>query len=185
MNAPVSTLLQQQFDLEELVALAGFDIEQGQYEQALKKLKQVVTEQSPPPAALAITARLYAQLGLFNKAQLLFQAYLRHHPHAELENFQLGMSFFEQNQIEKALHYWDIVLQHNPHYAPALFYKGLALSRQNRNADAIVILEHLIKQVPGDNLYFRQAKEILNALQSGRPTAATVIPFAKEVYKSE
>lgn len=156
------------FDSEELLALANLDITHGNVENALFKLKQVLADNKPPNEAYAITARLYAQIGLFDRAKELFKIYLDTNPTAVVENFQLGMAHFDTGDTSKALSIWENVVNQDPINPPALFYRGLAFAQQNNYADARQSLDTLLKSASADNLYFTRAKDLLNAIDAGQ-----------------
>jgi tetratricopeptide (TPR) repeat protein len=149
-------------------------------------------EKSPPGEAYAVTARLYAQLGLFERAQVLLKQYLQLHPDAVLEAFQLGMTHFDAGQTNEALDIWERILKQHPVHPPALFYKGMALAQQGKATEARQALEVLLKSAPADNLYFGRGKELLAGLDTGQlisPAAkagvAGASKLAKDAYKTE
>lgn len=77
-----TTTTVESFEVDELVALARLDMDRGNVEAALSKLKQVLAGADPLSEAQAMAARLYAQLGLFERARPLYQAYLQSNPEA-------------------------------------------------------------------------------------------------------
>lgn len=179
------------FDLDELVALARQDIERGVLDQALRKLKQVLMDKNPPSEALTIAARLYAQLGLFSRAAVLYQRFLETNPGAVTETFQLGMTQFDAGHTNEAMKIWDGLLREYPTHPPALFYKGLVLARQGQATDAKHVIEILMKSTPMDNLYFGRGRELLQTIDTGlRSTApsssvADTHTLPKDIYKGE
>lgn len=182
-----------EFDAQELFALARIDVEQGSLGQALQKIKRLIAEPDVPNEAFALAARLYAQLGIWDRSKSLFQKYLQLHPQAVTEAFQLGMVHFDAGQADEALKAWSELLQKNPTHPPALFYRALALAKNGKNADARHNLDMLLKSVPADNLYFGRGKELLQALdaQTGSNPTKTVaqkdaLPtIPKDAYKTE
>ena len=177
---------------DELVALARLDIERGALDAALLKLKQVLTDSEPPAEALAMAARLYAQLGLWDRAKPLFQRYLESQPNAVNETFQLGMVHFDGGQADEAIKIWENLLKSHPTHPPALFYRALAKHQLGQSAEARHSLDVLIKSAPSDNLYFNRAKELLQTVESqgaaGAPRGATpeTLRMApKDAYKTE
>ena len=156
------------FESDELLALASLDIERGNVEEALLKLKRVLADKTPPIEASAMAARLYAQLGLFERAKELFKTYLDKEPNAIVENFQFGMAHFDAGESNEALSIWDDVVKNDPVNPPALFYRGLVLTQLNKHADAKQSLDTLLKSTPADNLYFSRAKDLLTAIDAGQ-----------------
>jgi len=179
------------FEPDELVALARLNIERGEMDEALWKLKQVIAEANPPAEALSMTARLYAQLGLFERAKPLFQRYLATQPNAVNETFQLGMVHFDAGQLAEALKIWDGLLKSQPTHPPALFYRALALHQLGQSTEARHSLDILLKSAAPDNLYFNRAKELLQTIENppaGRGGAAPTEAMRmapKDAYKIE
>jgi len=155
-----------EFDNDELLALAQHDMEQGQLENALRKLKQIVKQDSAPARSLAVAAKLYARLGLFGHAKKLYERYLAMQPGSVEIAFELGMVNFDMGEIDTALSLWDKVLSDNPTFPPALFYAALAHSRNNRLADAKRNLDVLLQTASADNLYFSRSKELLQSIDA-------------------
>jgi tetratricopeptide (TPR) repeat protein len=156
------------FDSDELMALVKLDIEKGEIEKALLKIKEILADKNPPVEAYAIAARTYAQLGLFERAKDNFKAYLKANPEATIEAFQLGMVHFDSGENEAALSMWDAILKKEPVHPPALFYRGLLLAQTGKLADAKQSLDTLLKSAAVDNLYFGRAKELLQAINAGQ-----------------
>ena len=155
------------FDSDELLALARLSLERNDVEGALLKLKKIIDAGDPPADAIGLGARVYAQLGLYDRAGKLYERFLQAHPKAFLEQFQLGMTRFDAGRPDEAIKIWDEVLKDRPDYPPAVFYKALALAQSERAADAKLLLERLLKSVSVDNLYFGRSKELLQAIESG------------------
>jgi tetratricopeptide (TPR) repeat protein len=157
----------EKFDSDEIVALARLDMEQGRVEQALLKLKALLAHASPPPEAISMAAKIYAQLGLFDRAKSLFERYLSIRPEAVEEEFQLGMVQLDKGESDQALQTWQGMLKRMPTFPPGLFYSAVVLNGQGKMADAIRHLDVLIKTAPADNLYFGRSKELLQSIERG------------------
>ena len=156
------------FDADELLALVKLDLDKGEIEKALLKLKQLLAADNPAMEVYTIAARTYAQLGLFERAKEYFKKYLTNNPDALVETFQLGMAHFDSGEANDALATWDSVLAKDPVYPPALFYRGLAMAQAGQLADAKQSLDTLIQSAATDNLYFGRAKELLQAINNGQ-----------------
>jgi tetratricopeptide (TPR) repeat protein len=153
---------------DELLALARMDVEKGQLESALIKLKQILAEESPIADAISMLARLYAQLGLYSKAQQYFKKYVEVNPEAEIEYFQLGMTYFEAGQNSEAEEIWNDILTKKATHPPSLYYKSLSMARSKKSSGAKETLGVLLKSVSPDNLYFQRGKELLAAIEAGK-----------------
>lgn len=174
MTKSKTTTLDNVFDADEMVALARLDVEKGNLDQALARIKQILAGEAVPDEALTLGARLYAQLGLFVRARDLYRRYLESAPGAVIETFQLGMTHLDAGQPKEALAIWESLLKDHPAHPPALYFKALALTQLQQSADARHALEILLKSAPADNLYFGRGKELLQAIDSGSiPLPAT------------
>lgn len=155
------------FDNEELLALARFDIKNDDLEPALLKLKTILASSEVSNDAIQITAQLYAQLGLFEKAEQLFMKCLDNDSHFENVRFQLGMTLFDQNKVDDALSNWLEVLEKDEFHPPALFYTGLVFAQKGETQKAVKYLQLIIDKINSDNLYFSRAHELLQGLKNG------------------
>lgn len=155
------------FDADELLALARMALERNDVEGALVKLKKVIGTGNPPLEAIGLGARVYAQIGLYARAEKLYESYLEKNPAAVLEQFQLGMTRFDAGKPNEALKVWDGLLKEQPAHPPALFYRSLALAQTGNTGEARKSLNQLLNSVPVDNLYFGRGKELLQAIESG------------------
>lgn len=177
------------FDTDELLALARMDMNRNQYDEALWKLKRVLQADAPPTEALSMAARLYAQLGLLERAQTLFNRYLEQDVDAVTETFQLGMTYLDAGKRSEATKVWEGLLQKHPTHPPALFYTGLVLAQTGDLSAARARLEQLLKTAPSDNLYFTRARDLLQELGKGAPLAEAAsessnLMFNKDAYKT-
>jgi len=168
------------FESDELLALARLEIDKGDIEQALLKLKKVLAEKKVPAEANAMAARLYARLGLFERAQKLFKSYLKQRPDDVVEAFQYGMVHLDLDDEPGALEIWSSLLEKEPNHPPAMFYRGLVLARQNQVTEATNTLKRLLDTAPRENLYYTRAMELLKAIENGK---SPVMP--KNAYQSE
>lgn len=154
-------------ELDELVILANLDLEANNLSDALIKLK-LAYKKGGKGELLAILARLYARLALFDKAKPLFAEYIRENPNAMVEKFQYGMTFFDSNDLEQALGIFNSILEHEPAHPPAKFYSSLVLLRKEDVKEATRRLEEILSTVDKENLFYQRAKEQLIALHPAR-----------------
>ena len=195
MTVARKSSVSEELEPAELLALARLAIERNDIESALIKLKKVIAVSEPPIEAVSMAARIYAQLGLFDRAEKLYEQYLEKHPGAVVERFQLGMTRFDAGKSVLALETWERVLKEQPAHPPALFYKSLVLAQSGKVGEAKQILDGLLKSVPADNLYFGRGKELLQAIESGRVAQAPAIknnggtkaatPLPPDAYRTE
>lgn len=154
------------FAPDELIALARHHIDNNRLDLALEKLKLVLAGNAPEPEAIAMAARLYAQLGLPRRAQELFQHYLVLHPDAPTEQFQLAMAYFNDGQADQAQALWDSILERDPVHPPALYFSALHQARQGKAQDARRHLDVLLQSAAPSNLYAERGKELLQSLDT-------------------
>jgi tetratricopeptide (TPR) repeat protein len=172
------------FDSEELLVLARVDLEKGNVEGGLSKLKRALAMPDCPAEAALEAARVYAQLGLRHKAKPLFEKYLEHQPRNVDARFQLGMISFEDGRRNDALAAWEAVLRENGTYPPALFFRALAVAQSGDPGEARKMLRSAMDVLPPDNLYFARSRELLSSLEAGRqPTEA--MSGNEQAYKTQ
>ena len=160
-------------DLEELIVLAKLDLEANDLSGALTKLKLAKSKDGDAEVVVML-ARLYARLGLFNKATPLFSEYLQDNPDALVEKFQYGMTFFDNKQLSKALEIFESILEQEANHPPAMFYSTLILSEQNKVEDAMAGLENILLTVDSKNLFYSRAHEELAKLDAERASKFTL-----------
>ncbi len=155
------------FDSEELLALARLALERKDVEGALSKLKKILGAGSLSAEAISLGARIYAQMGLFGRAEKFYEQFLAKNPRAVAERFLLGMTRLDAGRPGDALEVWSALLKEHPGYPPAMFYKSLALAQTGKTGEARTGLDLLLKSIPAGNPYFGHAKELLQAIESG------------------
>jgi len=152
-------------DYEELVALAQIDIDNNALSDALIKLKYA-NQVSEDDQSLPMLARVYARIGLFEKAKLFFRKYLDNNPGALIEKFQYGMVHFDSKDDDGALMIFQEILQTEKQHPPALYYTAAIYSRNHNTDKAIQKLEQLLSTVPKENLFYLRAGELLTELKN-------------------
>lgn len=158
-------------DTEELTALARLDMDKGRLDQALLKIKPALQMDQTNIDALGMAGRIYAQIGLLNKAQSMFEKYLEINPNSILESFQFGMVQFDMGKKSDALTTWTSLLGREPNHPPALFFKSVVLAEQGRHSEARQTIDHILQTASADNLYFGKAKDLLRAIENGSQLA--------------
>ena len=152
------------YDGDELVALAQLDMSEKRFDEALWKLKLAVSESKPEPKALALIGKLYAQLGMYDKAKKHYQTYLKAMPDSTVEHFQLGMVHFDSGDSKTAQSIWNEVLKKSPTFPPALYYIAVAHTQEGEESDARKSIDVLINSAPEDNYYKNLGKELLQRI---------------------
>jgi tetratricopeptide (TPR) repeat protein len=153
------------FELDELLALSMIDMKNQSYQAALEKVKFIRAHESFPAAVLALAGKLYATLGLFERARESFSEYLVREPEAYLELFQLGMVEKDLGNYGVAIELWTRVLEINRNYPEALFYLGDLCIRLDRIEEARTWLLTLLETAPDESEFIPLADQLLNRIK--------------------
>jgi tetratricopeptide (TPR) repeat protein len=133
------------FDPDELLALAQLDLNKERYDKALARLKVLMSAQEVPIAAYSMLGRVYAILGLHERAKEALETYLRLRPDVVPEHFHLGMLYRDSGEGEQAMEIWAAVLAKAPNFPPALYHQGLYLLEQGLRHEAIDKLNQILE----------------------------------------
>lgn len=177
------TDIQAGFDAEELVALARADLRLNRQDRALQKLKAAVRDPNCPPAGASLLGQVYADLGLFKRAQEWLGRYIELNPKSPTELFQLGLTHLELGDRDQAKSLWSSVLELMPNHPPALYFTAVAATMDGRSDDARRDLLQLFRSAAPDNQYVQQGKELLSRLDANIETTKPV-PTAYAVPSS-
>ncbi len=153
------------FDGDELLALSDWHFQNNQYDQALDKLKALVTRQDAPLQSHALIGRIYATLGLFDKAKKAFVFYLEHQSNPNMrvnEIFQLGLVEKDSGNIEAALRAWDDLLINYPNHTPCLYHKAIVLVDLKQYQQAADILNYILENAEDNDRHIQLADQMLN-----------------------
>lgn len=153
------------YDVEELLALARMDLEKNSYQESLWKIKLAMKKCKQGEEAYALAGRVYAQIGLYEKANVAYQAFIDHNPDATLERFQLGMSLFDSGEIEQAQKNWESLLEISPVYAPALYYMAVSYLHTDNIDLTRSYSATLLSSVEPDNYYYGLTQQLLEKLE--------------------
>jgi tetratricopeptide (TPR) repeat protein len=155
------------FDSDELLALADLNFRNEDYEATMHKVKVLLARSEKPLQTYALMGRVYAIIGLLEKAKGAFEYYLKHQnvqEHTLNEHFQLGMVEKDLGNIDTAIDSWDALLQNTPNFAPALYHKALALKNSGRVKDAIEPLNHILETAEDGDSYIEAADKLLSSI---------------------
>ena len=131
------------FDQDELMALTEQDLRRENYAEALEKLKVIGGRNGVPVAYHAVLGRVYASLGLLQRARHAFATYVENTPDSIHEHFQLGMVERDMGNLPEAQQIWDQVLEKEQDYPPALYFKAASLVDLNEYREAMPLLQRL------------------------------------------
>lgn len=156
-------------DALELLTLARLDMKADRLDQALVKLKQGLKSEASGQQTselLGELGRLYARLGLRERAREQFERFLELQPDAIQERFQLGLVHFEDGDRARAMPHWEQVLSHVPLHAPALYHVAISSAQDGKLERAWALCRTVLDKVEASNLYFEQSKELLKKIES-------------------
>ncbi|MCW8928604.1 MAG: tetratricopeptide repeat protein [Gammaproteobacteria bacterium] len=157
-------------DIDELLSLTRWSLDQGNFDQALIYNKHAMERENAEAEVYKLGGKIYAQLGLFEHAKKSFKIFLDTTSEALTETFQYGMVHYDNNEIKEAISIWTEILQKEEKYPPALFYLALALANNGQTDDAIHHLNQLISSIAIDNMYFERGRELLRAIEQNKPS---------------
>ena len=152
------------FDSEELLALANLEIRSENYTAALCKLKVIKGRNEIPLGYFSAIGRVYASLGLLNRAKSAFVTFVEQTPEAFHEKFQLGMVEFEMGNLSEAQKIWGELVENHPLYSPALFYKAVIHLQNEELSEAKECLAAITENCGPQDEYYSRAQEQLSRI---------------------
>lgn len=149
------------------LALATQFAKQGDYEQAILQLKQLLETNPRHEIANGMLAGIYAELGMHERAVEYFKQVLAVDPKNPLARFQLGMVQLGVKQPQEALLTWAPFLNERGEFL-ACFYSGMALLQLGKTEEAHKMLTHAEKNMPRDHALYPQLRETLDGFSGTR-----------------
>ncbi len=155
------------FDNDELLALADWNFKKTDYQAAIEKLKTLLARNNVPLNTYALLGRVYATIGLFERAKGAFQFFIdqKQDPSTALnERFQLGLVENDLGNSEQAIKIWDEVLASHSNFVPAMYHKAKVLVELNQVQVAVELLNNLLETAEDGNEYIPMADKLLSKL---------------------
>lgn len=152
------------FEKDELLALANLYFDRQDYIVALRILKRLVSEETAPVGAFSTLGRIYAVLGLFERAMVAFETYLEFRPDAIPERFEMSLLYRQMDRDDEALKIWESILNDNANFAPVLYAKALYLRDNELEDEAIDLLTQLIENAPAEDRHVELANQLLSEI---------------------
>ena len=132
-----------------LRGIARAHYQEGHVEQAIGTLEKAL-EMAPDDVD---TLRLVVNLMVAEGREADAEAYIAKLPEGETLDpnslLNLGIKAFNENDLPKALDYFNRVVAENPNLADAYYYRGLSQMNQGQNEGAIADFEKLLEIDPG------------------------------------
>lgn len=94
-------------DVKSTISKASELIKARSFEQAIPLLKDLISTDTDNELALGMLASIYAEIDMQEKARSLYSRILELNPANPLARFQLGLNYFNANQIKEALEIWE------------------------------------------------------------------------------
>lgn len=132
---------------KDLLSKASSHAKQGDYDQALIKLKSILEIHPKHEIALGMMAAIYLQTGQHQSAETYFTNLLSINPENALARFQLGMVKLNQNNAQEALDNWLPLLNQNNEFM-AHFHSGLAYLQLGKMTEAALMFKIAEQRMP-------------------------------------
>ena len=162
---------QEILDATELTFFAQQALQRGDLEKALIMVKSALAQEAAPMVSHAIIGRIYAQMGLFDRAVMHLQYYSDREPDAYHVNSQLGLALFRSGHSDAAIATWEEkVLSINATHPPALYFLAYALACKHDWAKSQRAIDILLSSAGKDNLFSVKAKQLRSSI--GKVTSA-------------
>lgn len=154
------------FEEDELLALSRFYMKNQQYDAALEKLKILFSKERVLIDAFSLAGKLYASLGLYERAKHAFTVYVENVSNADTELFQLGMVEKDLGNFDEAKKIWSNLVNTSPNNAEALYFLGEICFQQNDIEAARDWLFQLLEAAPDESEYIALADQLLNRIRA-------------------
>jgi predicted Zn-dependent protease len=145
----------------ERLGKATQDAKDGNLDEAVTTLKQILCDEPRHEIALGMLAATYLQIGMHEAAIERFQALLEAHPKNPLARFQLGMALLGLERPQEALNAWRPLLDGESDFM-GHFHSALALIQLGRRAEAMPLLECAAQRMPASHPLYGKALELLS-----------------------
>lgn len=155
------------FDSDELLALSDLNFQSGNHQDALEKLKILVRRENAPLQTHALLGRIYATLGLFEKAKTAFIFYLEHQTNDRMrvnEFFQLGLVERDMGNFDAALKIWDDLLKAYPNHTPTLYNNAVILAEKQQLQKAADLLNLILEVADDKDQHIQLADQLLSRI---------------------
>ena len=154
------TQLQEAMRLKELEGVlkeAQDKIRQGDYDDALTILKDVVANNPNDPNALYLLGMSYSKKQMFVEAVETLSRVVELIPDFPPAQFELAVCYQNQGEMDSALGHYQKTLELDPNNPAAAYNAGLILFGQNRIGEALPFFEKAVSLRPDDPGYLEMA----------------------------
>jgi len=158
---------------------ALFDAQEGQYEEAIPKLEQVLKQEPDTNLAYFELGRAYSREKQYDKAVPLLREAVTRLPEDGLAQYELGRALFENGDPANAAVAFEAAATHTPKSAELRFYMAVAYQRANRIPEAMKEFKTTVDLSPN---HFR-ANLLLGRLLGMAGKSAEALPYLKTAAK--
>lgn len=154
------TQLQETLRLKELEGIfkeAQDKIRQGDYDEAIKILKDVLAEEPEDTNALYLMGMSYSKQQMYKEAIESLTQVVQLVPDFPPAQFELAICYQNLGEKEKALEHYRKTLELDPNNPDAAYNAGLILFGQNQAEEALVLFEKAVSLRPEDPAYLEMA----------------------------
>ena len=147
-----------------LQAIAGIDVELGDDEKAIARLKEVLAAKPDDVAVTQLLINVLTQAGKQEEAK----TYMTKLPAGTKVDanvtLNMGIDAYNKGSMDKAFEYFDQVVKDYPDHADAYYYRGLVLVNKGKNAQAKADLQKFLELAP-NSPNAEMAKEFLKSIK--------------------
>lgn len=158
---------------------ALFDTQEGQYDEAIPKLEQVLKQEPDTSLAYFELGRAYSRQKLYERALPLLQEAVKRLPDDPLAQYELGRVLFETGDPAGAATAFEAAVVRTPKSVELRFYMAVSYERANRITDAVREFKNTIALSPE---HFR-ANLLLGRLLGMAGKSSEALPYLKTAAK--
>jgi predicted Zn-dependent protease len=136
---------------------------QGDLDEAIPLLKEVLSEYPDNEVANGMLASIYLQIGALEDAEHRFTELLRTHPENPLARFQLGMCYLSMNRPQEALSTWQPLLADQEEFM-AHFHSGLAQLELGNHKESYELVQVAAHRMPSNHPLYPKLLEVRSDL---------------------
>ncbi|MCJ8313460.1 MAG: hypothetical protein HRU38_13955 [Saccharospirillaceae bacterium] len=121
-------------DFKKTLKIAINELNSLQFEAALKTLKNIENENITKnnDIFLGLLSSVYSSLQLFDTAREYLLRILSINENNHLARFQIGMTHFQQNNLDLAKEYWLPILNHEKDFTTHFYYSFIEEAQGNK-----------------------------------------------------
>lgn len=156
--------MKQRTDEQEVLALAAKGAKDGDYEEAIIQLKNLLDAYPKHELGLGMLASIYAELKMNDRAVEFYERLLAVNPKNPLACLQLGLMQAAAQRPREVVEIWKARLDEPEEYL-AHYFTGLALLSLDKSKEARTMLEHSAQYMPKDYALYPSLQELISGLR--------------------